>query len=115
MRALTLFAAAAFAVATPAIAHHGWSSYDETKPITVKGKFATVSWGNPHGAGTIKWRGKMWDIILAPTTRMEARGLTQAMIAPGKTVSLTGYARRDGTNEMRIERVLVGKTTVELR
>ena len=108
-------AIALVAVAAPAVAHHGWSSYDETKPITVAGSFATVSWGNPHGSATIRWQDKSWDIILAPTTRMEARGLTQAMIAPGQKVSITGYARKDGTSEMRIERVMAGGKTVELR
>lgn len=113
MRAI--FAAAAVAIAVPAAAHHGWSSYDETKPITVTGSFATVSWGNPHGTATIRWQGATWDVILAPTPRMEARGLTQAMIAPKQKVSITGYVRKDGTKEMRIERVMAGGKTVELR
>lgn len=110
-----LSALALGAVAAPAIAHHGWSSYDETKPITVSGKLTRLSWANPHGTATLVWRGKPWAIVLAPTARMEARGLTQAMIAPGKPVTLTGYARRDGTAEMRIERVTAAGRTVELR
>ena len=96
-------------------AHHGWSSYDATKVLNVSGKFRTVSWTNPHGTATIDWKGKRWNVILAPTGRMEARGLTQAMIAPGKQVKLVGYPRLDGTAEMRIERVIAGGKTVELR
>ena len=115
MRSLTLFAAAAAAIALPAAAHHGWSSYDETKPITLNGTFTELSWGNPHGTAKMRWKGKSWDIILAPTGRMEARGLTQAEIAPGKKIGLTGYARRDGAAEMRIERIMVNGKTVELR
>ena len=46
---------------------------------------------------------------------MEARGLTPAMIAPGKPVTLVGYPRLDGTAEMRIERITAGGKTVELR
>ena len=110
-----ILAAALVAVAAPAAAHHGWSSYDEAKPITVTGSFTSVSWGNPHGSGTIAWRRANWDVILAPTARMEARGLSQAMIAPGRRVTLVGYARKDGTREMRIERVTAGGKTVELR
>jgi hypothetical protein len=109
------FAIAAVLLAAPAAAHHGWSSYDEAKPLTVSGTFKTVSWGNPHGAGTLVRGGKTWAIVLAPTPRMEARGLTQAMIAPGKPVTLVGYARRDGTPELRIERITAGGKTVELR
>jgi hypothetical protein len=46
---------------------------------------------------------------------MEARGLTEDMVSKGQTVTLVGYPRNDGTREMRIERVIVGDKTVELR
>lgn len=114
MRRIHLIAAAALAIA-PAIAHHGWSSYDESKPITLTGTLTSVSWANPHGSARMRWQGKQWDVILAPTSRMDARGLTEAMIAPGQRISMTGYARRDGTAEMRIERVTAAGKTVELR
>lgn len=115
MRRIALFAAAAIAISAPALAHHGWSSYDETKPITLNGTLTSVSWANPHGTATMRWRGQQWDVILAPVSRMTARGLTEAEIAPGQRIAMTGYARRDGTSEMRIERVMVGDKTVELR
>lgn len=98
-----------------AIAHHGWSSYDAGKEVRVTGPLATLSWANPHGTATMNWDGKRWDVILAPVSRMEARGLSQAEIAPGKRITLVGYPRKDGTAEMRIERVIVGDKTVELR
>ena len=112
-----LIAAAALAIALPATsyAHHGWSSYDASKVLTITGKFTSVSWANPHGMATMNWQGKQWRVVLAPTARMEARGLTAAMIAPGKQVKLVGYPRRDGTAEMRIERITAGSKTVELR
>jgi len=112
-----LIAAAALTMALPAAvyAHHGWSSYDSSKVIKVTGQFKTVSWANPHGTATMNWKGKQWQVVLAPTGRMEARGLTPAMIAPGKQVTLVGYPRRDGTAEMRIERITAGGKTVELR
>ena len=30
------------------LAHHGWSSIDETRPIYMAGKAARVRWQNPH-------------------------------------------------------------------
>ena len=112
-----MFAAAALAMALPvsAYAHHGWSSYDSSKVLKVTGQFKTVSWTNPHGTATMNWQGKQWRVVLAPTARMEARGLTPAMIAPGRKVTLVGYPRLDGTREMRIERITAGGKTVELR
>lgn len=30
------------------VAHHGWSGFDETRPIYLAGKVLEVSWQNPH-------------------------------------------------------------------
>jgi hypothetical protein len=29
-------------------AHHGWSSFDQTRPLYLEGKAAKVAWRNPH-------------------------------------------------------------------
>jgi hypothetical protein len=115
MKKLLIGAALALALPAATYAHHGWSSYDASKVLTVKGKLRTLSWANPHGMATIDWQGKRWTVVLAPTSRMEARGLSQAMIAPGKPVTLVGYPKLDGSAEMRIERITAGGKTVELR
>jgi len=107
--------AAALAVPAAAFAHHGWSSYDSSKVIRLIGPFAAVSWSNPHGTAKMNWQGRSWDVILAPVSRMEARGLSEAMIAPGRRVRIVGYPRRDGTPEIRLERVIVGEKVIELR
>ena len=106
---------AVLAVPAAAVAHHGWSSYDADRAVGLAGPFTSVSWSNPHGTATMNWQGRQWDVILAPVSRMEARGLTREMIAPGNRIRLLGYPRKDGTAEMRIERVIVGNKTVELR
>lgn len=98
-----------------AIAHHGWSSYDESKPITLTGPLQSVSWSNPHGSAEMRWGDRQWHVVLAPVSRMEARGLAAGMIDKAQRVTLTGYARRDGTPEMRIERIAVAGKTIELR
>lgn len=116
MRRLLL--AALLAVAgpvTPVAAHHGWSSYDATQVLEVTAALADLDWANPHATAKVMWQGARWDVILAPTARMENRGLTKDMVDKGQTVTLIGYPRSDGTKEMRIERVRVGGKTVELR
>jgi hypothetical protein len=50
MNLKTIFAAL---VALPLIcslawAHHGWSSFDETKPVYIEGVVKSVKWENPH-------------------------------------------------------------------
>lgn len=111
----SIFPVVVLAISMPASAHHGWSSYDATKTLTISGTLTDLSWGNPHGEAKTRYRGKVWTVVLAPVSRMESRGLTQEMISPGQPITLIGYPRVDGTPEMRIERVIVGKKTVELR
>ncbi|MFM2398824.1 MAG: hypothetical protein RL341_981 [Pseudomonadota bacterium] len=36
------------AIAPQTFAHHGWSSFDETKPIYLEGTVKSVKWQNPH-------------------------------------------------------------------
>lgn len=113
-----VFKSAAFImlfIAAPALAHHGWSSYDAAKAIRVTAPLSAVTWGNPHGAAKVVWQRKTWHVILAPRTRMQARGLTRAMLVSGKPVTLVGYPRRDGAAEMRIETVIAGGKRIELR
>jgi Family of unknown function (DUF6152) len=49
-RNLVLAAAAASTVGVwrAAHAHHGWSSFDQDRPIYLEGKVARVKWQNPH-------------------------------------------------------------------
>ena len=35
-------------MAPRAFAHHGWSSFDQGRPIYLEGKVAKVAWANPH-------------------------------------------------------------------
>ncbi len=33
---------------SPAWAHHGWSSFDQARPLYLEGKAVKVAWRNPH-------------------------------------------------------------------
>ena len=35
-------------LATPVLAHHGWSSFDQDKPLYLSGTLTQVRWQNPH-------------------------------------------------------------------
>lgn len=35
-------------VVSPVWAHHGWSSFDQERPIYLEGRAAEVKWRNPH-------------------------------------------------------------------
>ncbi len=90
-----------------ALAHHGWSSYDANKTLTLTAPVTEVRWANPHVAAAVQYGGKRWEVVLAPVLRMETRGLSADMLMKAKSVTLTGQPRKDGTPEMKIQRILV--------
>jgi Family of unknown function (DUF6152) len=104
--------------ATPAMsvfAHHGWGSYDASKPITVTGPIETSKWENPHATITVKAADKVWTVTLAPVSRMQSRGASPELVGVGKTVSAYGYPSTVEKDEMRAERITVDGKTVEMR
>jgi hypothetical protein len=103
------------ALATPAIAHHGWGSYDAANPITVQGPILTSKFENPHATITVGSSDKVWTVTLAPTSRMINRGASAELVAAGKTVSAYGYASKVEKDEMRAERITVDGKTFEMR
>ena len=111
---LGVSAALAVAASLSAFAHHGWTGY-ETDLRKVSGTIDQSSYSNPHGSIRLKSADKTWVVVLAPVSRMETRGLTEAMLKVGSTVSVEGYQHKTDTNEMRAERISVSGKTIELR
>jgi hypothetical protein len=101
--------------AAAVLAHHGWGSYDASKPVTVTGPIATLKYENPHATITVKASDKVWTVTLAPVSRMQARGAPPELVAVGKTVSAYGYPSTVEKDEMRAERITVEGKTVEMR
>lgn len=101
--------------ALPALAHHGWGSYEASSPVTVEGEVLTSKYENPHVTLTIKSGDKVWTVTLAPTSRMQVRGALREMVAVGRTVKAYGYPSRVEKDEMRAERISVGDKTIEMR
>lgn len=115
MRApLALLLAAALYVPAAA-AHHGWSEYDSSRPLTLSGKIVESGYEHPHGHIRLDAAGKVWNVVLAPPSRMQARGLPRAELKPGATATVVGYPNRNKPDEMRAERITLGDKTVELR
>lgn len=49
------FIAAALGVVTlPALAHHGWSSFNQDQPLYIEGRVKSVQWRNPHAEAVIE-------------------------------------------------------------
>ncbi|HBX56758.1 DUF6152 family protein [Pseudomonas sp. UBA2684] len=101
--------------ASLAQAHHGWSAYDAEQLLTLEVPLKTVNYRNPHADVSIEHAGKAWAVILAPISRLQARGLPEGDLTVGKSVTIVGYPRKDGSAEIRAERIIVDGRTIELR
>jgi hypothetical protein len=102
-------------VALPAAAHHGWSSYDSDKTVTLTGKIVEAAYTYPHATIKLESGGKTWLAVLAPPSRMSARGLPSVDLKTGIEATVEGYPSRDDPAEMRAERITIAGKTTELR
>jgi hypothetical protein len=96
-------------------AHHGWSGYDASKPLTLTGVIKESGYEHPHGFVMLEVPGKVWTVVLAPPSRMESRGLPRTSLKAGTTATVLGYPHRTDAEEMRAERITIEGKTVELR
>jgi len=71
------------AMATPLLAraHHGWSSFDQGRPIYLEGRAAEVRWRNPHAELVLE---------LAPGLRLPADLAGRAL--PAQSAAVDGSA-----------------------
>jgi hypothetical protein len=100
----------------PLGAHHGWSSYDADKPLTLTGIIRESGYEHPHGHVRLEVDGRRtWMVVLAPPSRMERRGLPASALRVGTTATVMGYPSRNDPDELRAERISVNGKTVELR
>ena len=87
-------------------AHHGWGSYDASKPVTVAGKILTSKYENPHVALTVQAPDKVWTVTLAPTSRMTNRGaLVQVgdVVQQGQPIGLSGHTGNSSGPHLHVD------------
>ena len=102
-------------LAAPALAHHGWSGFDKSKPLTLAGTITEVSYTYPHATIKLEVSGKTWLAVLAPPSRMSSRGISGGDLKTGMPATVEGYPSRDKPAEMRAERITLAGKAYELR
>lgn len=115
MRGKTIIVLGLAALASPAVAHHGWGCYDAETVLVLEAPVLALGYENPHGSLVVDSQGKRWHVVLAPPSRMLNRGLAPEMLAVGTPVRIEGYPSKLIAGEMRAQRITVGGKTVELR
>jgi hypothetical protein len=94
-------------VAAPALAHHGWRWTDGGQ-FELTGIVREARLGNPHGVLTIDADGEMWIAEVGQPWRNERAGLTDAMLSPGRELTILGERAADPADlRMKAEVVVV--------
>jgi Family of unknown function (DUF6152) len=109
---------AVLAAAGVAQAHHGWSSYDEAKVMTLTGVIRASTYEMPHGTIELeveKPAAKTWHVVLAPPSRMKSRGLPAEGLKVGTEATVVAYPSKEKPEECRAERITIAGKTTELR
>ncbi len=99
-------------ISDSALAHHGRAGYDASRVFTIMGTVSAFQFSNPHaqlfldvkgGKGKIeKWVGE------GTSPNMLVReGWDRKTIKPGDQITATGHPARDGSNNMRIEKIVL--------
>ncbi|HMF70792.1 MAG TPA: DUF6152 family protein [Flavitalea sp.] len=98
------------------VLHHGWANYDQTKTLDYKGTVVEFKFENPHSTAKVTDdKKKTWMVILAPVSRMDARGVPKEKIVKGSSIRVVGYPHKEVKDEMRAERIYVEGNKFELR
>ena len=111
----SLIAAVVFvALAAPAFAHHGWTSYLDTE-FALDGVIEEASLGATHGMLKVRSQGRLWDVMLAPPAAIQRSGLELRAVPRGARVTARGHRHTDPAKlEMKTERLTIAGKTYDL-
>ena len=89
-------------------AHHSFAAFfDGAKTVTLKGKVVDFRFTNPHGTIGFEVTGpdgktQLWRAETNAPAVLMRRGWTRTIVKPGDTITIEGWASRDGKPYMRL-------------
>ena len=92
--------AAAGSIALPALAHHSFAMFDQTKQVSLKGTVKEFQWTNPHAFIHVEITAEggtkeTWDIELNRPNNLKRQGWSSSSVKVGDKVTLVANPLRD--------------------
>jgi hypothetical protein len=92
--------AAAGSIALPALAHHSFAMFDQTKQVSLKGTVKEFQWTNPHAFIHVEITAEggtkeTWDIELNSPNNLKRQGWSSSSVKVGDKVTLVANPLRD--------------------
>ncbi len=92
-------------------AHHSFAVFfDSTRTVSITGVVTEFRFTNPHGVITVEVTNDagavtVWRAETNSPSVLRRRGWTTTSLAAGETITVDGWASRDGSNYIRMSRV----------
>jgi hypothetical protein len=118
MRHAFFTAALLMSLVHQAAAHHSFAVFfDEAKSVSVSGSVTAFRFTNPHAIieitrKTAAGQTEIWRGETNAVTLLRRRGWTADSLKVGETVTIEGWPSRDGSNYLRVRRVVRADGTV---
>jgi hypothetical protein len=94
-------AIAALLATSPALAHHSFAMFDQSKTVTLEGAVKEFRWTNPHVFIEILVKNdsgaeEQWSIEMTSPEHLARAGWRPATLKPGDAITLSIHPLREG-------------------
>lgn len=85
----------------PALAHHSFAPFDQSKTVAYKGTVSEFQWTNPHSWLIVKVKGEqgeeVWSFEMLSPNVLRRMGWRSDILKPGDVITVTANPARDGS------------------
>lgn len=100
-RRVLLLCALMAATVVPALAHHSFAPFDQSKTVSYKGTVSEFQWTNPHSWLILKVKGEqgdeVWSFEMLSPNVLRRMGWRSDILKPGDVITVTANPARDGS------------------
>jgi len=93
-------------------AHHGWTVFESTKTVTMKGVVKDFHFVNPHSVVEFdvkdnKGQIQTWEGEMSSPTHLVPRGWSASSLREGDVITITGFPTKNGSRALRVTKIVL--------